>query len=435
MNTAPIELSVLGALFDPAMAYEVLCSATEEHFGEKPYRHIYLAAVGLNKKGHPVTPEAVAVALQVEHQYEEDKAWEWVSTVTQKAPPESRNLRYILEGLGKARINVLTADLGQSLTRGSSEPLERTLAKITAFQRALTSLDENRAHTYELALSRLATVTERVPFMTPGMGVLDRAVKFYPGSVNFIGANSGGGKTSWLLNALWNMAAAGHHVGLISIEMTEPQIASRLSGLLSGLNTMRVKDGDLQDAERRALLEAVDHRRGTISRLHGIEPVQYAADLVKPTIDRWVNEFGVKAVGVDYVQRMKAEHKNIRNETDRVSYVSSALTEAAKATNVPIIALSQLRRRDGESAAMNDFKHSGQLEHDGQFMATIVPVDGQLPGSDVRKVWFKVVKQRDGIHIEDQLDYHLPTQTFQHNGITNDGFAPAPEKKSKSTPF
>lgn len=435
MNTASIELSVLGAMFDPSMAYDVFCTATEEHFGEKPHRQMYLAAMGLNKKGYPVTPEAVAVALQVDHEFEEDKAWEWVSTVTQKAPPESRNLRYILDGLGKARINALTADLGQALIRGSSEPLERTLAKIAAFQRSLTSLDENRARTYEQAFRELATATDRVPYLTPGMGLLDRAVKFYPGSVNFIGANSGGGKTSWLLNALWNMAAAGHHVGIISIEMTRPQIASRLSGLLSGLNTMRVKDHDLQEGERRIMMESVDHRQGTISRLHGIEPAQYAADLVKPTIDRWINEFDIKAVGVDYVQRMKADHKSIRNETDRVSYVSSALTEAAKSTNIPIIALSQLRRREGEGAAMNDFKHSGQLEHDGQFMATIIPVDGQLPGSDTRRVWFKVVKQRDGVHIEDQLDYHLPTQVFRHNGVMNDGFAPPSEKKGKPTPF
>ena len=74
---------------------------------------------------------------------------------------------------------------------------------------------------------------------------------------------------------------------------------------------------------------------------------------------------GAQIIFVDYLQRVRAPGKT---DFDRVTAVSEALCELAKATQVPVVALSQLRRaerRDSTSEpSLEDLRQSGQIEQD-----------------------------------------------------------------------
>lgn len=426
-DTSPIEMAALGGILHPDTVHEVLSRVSPEHFTDFR-REVYEILTKMARTGYPITEQTVVIALQ-QREMTEEVAIEWVQAMRAKAPANAHTAKFVVDSLGKARISRLTHELGQALHKGSSQPTSAILAQISAFQRAVTQLDDSRPMSFEDTFRLLATSRDQVRYLTPGMGPLDRAMKFFPGELTYIGADSGGGKSSWLVNALWNIAAVGHKVGMISVEMNRKQLAARFGGKLAGLDTLRVKEGTLSDVEREIMLKSVDRLKAVIDRVVSIEPYKFDADLVKPTLDRWRDEHGVEILGIDYVQRLKVNAPRVRSETDKVAYASEALAEAAKASGVPIVALSQLRRREGKEVEMNDFKHSAQLEHDAHVMASITPVHESDDGVD-RPVWFKILKQRDGPKIEDQLDYHLPTQVFTHNGVTNNGWAKK-EKKEK----
>jgi replicative DNA helicase len=74
---------------------------------------------------------------------------------------------------------------------------------------------------------------------------------------------------------------------------------------------------------------------------------------------------GAQIIFVDYLQRVRAPGKT---DFDRVTAVSEALCELAKATQAPVVALSQLRRAERRDStaepSLDDLRQSGQIEQD-----------------------------------------------------------------------
>lgn len=71
-----------------------------------------------------------------------------------------------------------------------------------------------------------------------------------------------------------------------------------------------------------------------------------------------------KAIYVDYLQRVQGDG---RSPFDKVTSVSEGLCELAKSSDIPVIALSQLRRGETGAAGkptLDDLRQSGQIEQD-----------------------------------------------------------------------
>ena len=86
---------------------------------------------------------------------------------------------------------------------------------------------------------------------------------------------------------------------------------------------------------------------------------------------------------MDYLQRVKAPGKT---DFDRVTAVSESLCELAKSTQVPVVALSQLRRTDRRDMtaepSLEDLRQSGQIEQDAHAVFLLHRPKGLQPGPD-----------------------------------------------------
>lgn len=423
-----MELAVLGcAVVHSDTRSRILYAVSDGLFASDEGKLVYAAVRAIDQRGYVVTAESVSVFLQAEQSVTTVDAGLWVASITTTAADPS-TVDYLISALTTYRFRTMTAELAATLAADAgTAKVNEVMGKITAFQRAASGLDSNRAMTYDAAIRELAAMG-KVKYFVAGLGVLDAAFQIDEGSVCYLGGKSGGGKTAFLLQMSYNVAQMGHKVGIIEIEMRRKPLASRLSGIVSGLNTRRVMHGELNDMEREHLIHRLSVAQSTIDNIRGIEPSSFHADMLKPTIERWRDEWGCELLMLDYAQILDSKGSS---DNERVKYSSRAITAAAKDTGVAIVALSQVRKIDGD-ITQNDFRDSSQIGNDADTMAALNPVDGWVPGNEIRRIYFDLIKNRNGSFAKDILNYHLPTQTFTHSGEVA---RPAARVEPEQTPF
>src|SRR5690606_1171546 len=203
----------------------------------------------------------------------------------------------------------------------------------------------------------------------------DDKLRIRPGSITYIGADSGTGKSSLMVNMAINIARKGHHVAIASIEMTNEELAVRAGGILGGVDTERLEDSLLSPTEMEHMQFVVEQNKEIMKRVHLIDPATLDVDAVPSLVNEAVIRFGVVAFFLAEVPKCQAKGPTIITKTDRVAYISEVLTATAKSTQVPIIALAQLSRDasvsagSGKKKGMHNLRDTSQLENDAHLVA------------------------------------------------------------------
>jgi replicative DNA helicase len=413
IETEPIELSIIGAMLLPEVSSQAMAGSAGTLFQSSSGKLLYSAVMSVYKSGNPITADTLSTAMQIEHGVSHSDASVWVQRAIQTAATPS-SLPFMMRSLATAKVRSIGDKLADSLKNGiGSMRSDELIALLAKTQRDVAAIGSEGANDYRGEMDRLSN-QGKVKYFVPGIGALDKVLQFDEGTVSYIGGRSAGGKTAMLLNMAFNMAEAGHNVGLIEIEMRRGPVASRLAGRIANLNTRRVMKGILTDSEREHLRWMMSQHDKTMSRIRGIEPSAFHVDMLRPTMEQWRDQWGCEVVLLDYVQILST---NERDDTASVKAASRGVTAAAKETGIPIIALSQLRKTS-ESVTQQDFRGSSQLENDCDTMVVLEPESDEPESYDTewRRVKCKILKNRNGPKTTDILNYHLPTQVITHSG-------------------
>jgi replicative DNA helicase len=184
-----------------------------------------------------------------------------------------------------------------------------------------------------------------------------------PGQVTVVGARSGVGKSSLMIQAAHANARTGVPVDVFSLEMKRHDVLCRLWALESGLPYRTIQRKLLNLSERRVLREAALRVAEWPLRIHddGELTLGQIAALARLSARR----HGMRLFCCDYAQIVNAEGKD---ERTKVSAVSRTLTKLAKTENVHLMLLSQLRKvpaeQYGKPPHIGDLRETGQLEND-----------------------------------------------------------------------
>jgi len=181
-----------------------------------------------------------------------------------------------------------------------------------------------------------------------------------------VAGRPGMGKTSWLLSAAHNAALTGARVAIFSMEMSNEQIVQRLISSETGINTHKLRLGQLKDREWALFVEAV----GRLSKLNvflddtpALTPLQMRAKC-----RRLYSEHGLDLILVDYLQLMNAGVGFSDNRVQEISFISRNLKHIAREMNVPVVAAAQLSRaveqRQDKRPQLSDLRESGCLAGD-----------------------------------------------------------------------
>ena len=202
-----------------------------------------------------------------------------------------------------------------------------------------------------------------VPSSLINLNEITRGYK--PSDLDIIAARPGMGKTSFLIQEALHQARCGYKVGIISAEMSAQQIAQKFLVMQTAIDSNDMLKIRLTPDDFTKLKNAVAECEELglfIDDTSGLNSLE-----IKSKISRWVAQYGIQIVYVDYLQLLRCADKvnNAEQETQRIS---ADLKAAAKLNNIPVVALSQLSRdntkRMDKRPQLSDLRSSGSIEQD-----------------------------------------------------------------------
>ena len=196
-----------------------------------------------------------------------------------------------------------------------------------------------------------------------------------PGCVYIIAGRPGMGKTALGVNVLYNIAAAGTPVAMMSLEMQASEIAMRVISGRAGVGLHRLRTGNVHIDQWRRINEVQGEERATLPPLLIDQNGSASIDKLAQKCRRYVSAHKVECILIDYLQLVQGSKKHNGHRVGEMTEITVRLKALAKELNVAIIALSQLSRaveqRENKRPQLADLRESGSIEQDADCVAFV----------------------------------------------------------------
>ncbi len=181
-----------------------------------------------------------------------------------------------------------------------------------------------------------------------------------------VAGRPGQGKTSLLLNIALNAAKRfQQRVAIFSLEMSHAQLTERLVAQEAGIDSQRLRTGDLRDEEWPRFVQA-QAALGDVPIVIDDTPALSISQL-RAKARRLDADHGLDLILVDYLQLMTTDRRS-ENRNQEVAALSQGLKNLARELNVPVVVASQLSRaveqRMDKRPMLSDLRDSGAIEQD-----------------------------------------------------------------------
>jgi replicative DNA helicase len=176
----------------------------------------------------------------------------------------------------------------------------------------------------------------------------------------------GMGKTSLGLSiALQAARKWSKRIAIFSPEMSDEQLVQRLLSAETGIDSQRLRLGQIHDNEWPVFIQATSLLADTGIFIDDTPAI--SAMELRTKARRLEAEHGLDLIIVDYMQLMRGDRRS-ENRQQEISYISRSLKELARELNIPVMALSQLSRavesRHDKRPMLSDLRESGSIEQD-----------------------------------------------------------------------
>lgn len=384
------EQAVLGGLMIAESAWERV-SLDEADFYRRDHQLIYRAMAGLVGSNQPI--DAVTLGEWFEtHGAEVPSGYvlELASTTPSaanigayaKIVRDKSQLRRMIDGCCRVIENAYSP--------GEADPasiLDAAIGGLMGMQRRERKAEWTMRDVLKLALERIQHAYEHkgeIPGIPCGLTKLDGHLGgFHPSDMTVIAGRPAMGKTALLLGMARHAAAAGYPVGLISGEQPAVQLGLRIVALSSGVDASKFRNGDITDDEWSRISRGMqaDHPLP----IHVYDRAAPSIADVMRCARRWKREHKIRALYVDYLQRLEGPGDR---SYERVSAVAKGLKNIARDLDIPVIVLAQVKRevetRGDKRPRMGDLCDSGEIEKEADQIITMYRDDYYNESSEHR---------------------------------------------------
>ena len=405
------EESLIGAMLLSSEAVSVAYETVQvEDFYRPLHGQIFGAIMALTHAAEPVDYVTVQAKLQERGAVAIELA---VLSSLQMNTPSAANAQHYAEIVrDKAQQRRLIA-VGGEIVDDSYVATDDVVGLIDAAERKINQIGDNRRIDSVSPLQRLllteADILEergetRGQFngLETGYRSLDLILQgLQPSSMTIIGARPGTGKTAFGLGILIHVGAVVKRPALFfSLEMSRQELAERILASTAGIDSSKLRTGDLSDADW-------NNAHGAFGFLQSARvfiddnPSLTVMDVRSRArrIKQQQGDLGV--VIVDYLQLMSSRGR-AENRQVEVSDMSRSLKILARELQCPVIALSQLSRKLEDRAdkrpMMSDLRESGSLEQDADVVLFLFRPEqyGEVENSKKSEAEIIVAKNRNG---------------------------------------
>ena len=196
---------------------------------------------------------------------------------------------------------------------------------------------------------------------------------FQPSDFILVAARPSMGKTAFVLNVVEYAALRKKkHCLIFSLEMSSEQLVNRLLSMESGVDSQKLRKGNLSDDDWADVVDGVGVIGGSTIMIDDTPGISFPE--MRSRARKIKLEKGVDIIIVDYLQLMSGSGAGHSSESrqQEISEISRSLKSLARDLNVPVIALSQLSRaceqRPDHRPVLSDLRDSGAIEQDADIV-------------------------------------------------------------------
>lgn len=387
------EEGILGAILIDNRIYDILAERlVPEDFDSQANRIIFKKVTELLNAGRPADVLSVHDALVQENLSTETGGFENLNRLADVSPGRVNVLGYA-EIIRDRSTRRKLIDCGKEIVedslfpgpKSSRELLESAQSKVLNISQGLSK----NVSGFEKLDSVLTTYTDKlrelseidnpgaVTGVSTGFSDLDRMTSgLHEGELIIVAARPAVGKTAFALNIALHVGAyQSLPVGIFSMEMGADQIVSRLVSARGEIPQNELKSGQLSEHRWRSFYAAAEALEQ--SPIYVDDTPNLSIMSLKSRARQLKNRVGGKLglLVVDYVQLMSGESagkgKDV-NRTAEISEITRGLKAMARELQVPVIALSQIKRevesRTDKRPLMSDLRESGSIEQDADLI-------------------------------------------------------------------
>jgi replicative DNA helicase len=428
-NAVEAEEAVLGCiLINPESYFEVSPFLRADDFFLHKHRWIWNAFVGLHEQRLPIDILTVSEELERHNQLNEAGGPGYLTRLITSVPTslhaEAYGRRVERESTRRRLLEAATqvAKLAYEDDRDIGELVNE--AESTIFRVSERRLTKDLAHIKEAIseyydrIKYLFEHRDEILGVPTGFIDLDKLLGgLQQSDLLIIAGRPGSGKTGMMLNVAKNAALIyKKHVAVFSLEMSNDQLVQRLISQETGIDSQRLRLGDIHDHEWPLFVQAAS----VLSDAHVFldDTPALTPNQLRAKCRRLDQEFGLDLVIVDYLQLMQGEGRN-ENRVQEVSGSSRALKQLARELNVPVLAGAQLSRaveqRQDKRPVLSDLRESGSLEQDSDIVMFIHRPDMyEKEGSRTNIAEIIVAKHRNGPTADIQLVFRGNLTKFEN---------------------
>ena len=380
------ERSVLSAmLLSPEVLENALVELTEEDFFLDANRIIFSAMRTMFERSNPVDPISLADYLTSTGELEragglpalarlgEDSfsiaSWRHHAEMLHR----DSTLRLMIDA--SAKIATLAANAPED-TKEVVDSAEKMLLDVTNrdIKTSYVKIEDAMVSLYD-ELSRLSQVGNEAVGIQTGFPAMDRMfLGLRAGQMIVVGARPGVGKTSFALNLAVQMAQGGACVCFFSLEMSSEEIAQRLLSTYSQVPLQNIRSGKIAPEQWNDILQATQDLT-QLDLLIDDTPGTTVTE-VRAKARRMLRNKEKGVVILDYLQLVSPPpNRRADSRATEVSEMSRGIKIMAKDLGIPVIALSQLSRKNedrtghhGKRPQLSDLRESGSIEQDADIV-------------------------------------------------------------------
>ncbi|MDR2000054.1 MAG: replicative DNA helicase [Zoogloeaceae bacterium] len=412
------EQSLIGGLLLDNHAWDRIADIVAEgDFYRDDHRRIFGHIRKLVESGRPADVVTVYESIDKSNEVDQAGGMAYLGEIA-NATPSAANIRRYAEIVRERAVLRKLVSVGDEIAANALNPAGRDAKQL---------LDEAEQRVFEIAEAGAKSV-QGFETITPLLGqVVDRIQTLYDkenpsditgvptgfhdldkltsglqaGDMIVVAGRPSMGKTAFALNIAEHVGVEQHlPVAIFSLEMSGPQIATRMLSSVGRIDQTKTRTGRLSD-------EDWDKMTVALGKLHDA-PIHIdetgalnVTDLRARArrLHRQCGKLGL--IVIDYLQLMSGNVSSSENRATEISEISRSIKALAKELEVPIIALSQLSRkveeRNDKRPLMSDLRESGAIEQDADIILMMYREEYYKPDTSDKGIAEVIIgKHRNG---------------------------------------
>lgn len=412
------EKALLGCiLLDADVQSDVLDDLKGDDFYQESHREILLGMKAVHAMGKAVDIVTLTDRLAGDGKLNQAGG---VQTITEIAENALSSVNY------KQYLEIVKRDsMNRKLIRASRDVIEKCMNSpeekeaLNFAEKKVYAISQNEESTALKGLedgTDMRAVLDRIELIQTdpdsargvetGFPRLDRKMNgLQKSDLIIIAARPGAGKTSFAMNIVEHACLQrGKVAAVFSLEMSRRQLLQRLLCSYSGVSMKKVNTPTAEERvtpdDFKKLWAATD--KINKSKIFIDDKTNITAGEILSKCRRLKSTEGrLDLVMIDYIQLMQGDNTDGKSTAESRQQVVADITRGlkimAKELDVPVIALSQLRRFQGKEPQLSDLRESGAIEQDADIVMFINRFDQNATKEEMQSG--KVVEGASELHI------------------------------------